>query len=196
MSLVAVCDNQTITVSSKPGGGTRYAGSNGYAAGYGMVYTAVGSTSYPAVKTCEKFQLPNNQWTNLPSMKEARSRFNPCLFGGIVYLCGNNSTIMEAFAPETDTFLPNVQIPVPQNHYCCLYVDNDLLVVNIASFIVKFAAGEGGQLVKRSQVATPGISKEQCSQPVVDKARGLYFIIQSGTCVCFNMETGVQGPSV
>ena len=195
MSLVAVCDNQT-TVSSKPGGGTRYAGSNGYAAGYGMVYTAVGSTSYPAVKTCEKFQLPNNQWTNLPSMRAARSHFNPCLFGGIVYLCGYNSTIMEAFAPETDTFLPNVQIPVPENCNCCLYVDNDLLVLHQKSCIVKFAAGEGGQLVKRSQVTPPDVSKGQCSQPVVDKARGLYFIIYDGKCVCFNMETGVQGPSV
>ena len=76
MSLGAVCDNQTITVRSKPGGGTYYAGSKGYAAG--MRYTAVGSTHYPAVNTCEKFQLANNQWTNLPNMKEARYYFNPC----------------------------------------------------------------------------------------------------------------------
>jgi len=108
----------------------------------------------------------------------------------------NYSTIMEAFAPETDTFLPNVQIPVPENHYCCLYVDNDLLVLHQNSCIVKFAAGEGGQLVKRSQVASPVVEKWQNSQTVLDKARGLYFINQKGACVCFNMETGAQGPSV
>ena len=194
MSLVAVCDNQT-TVSSKPGGGTRYAGSNGYAAGYGMVYTAVGSTSYPAVNTCEKFQLPNNQWTNLPSMREARSHFNPCLFGGIIYLCGSGSKTMEAFSPESDTFLP-VQFPVSESNATYIFVNNDLLMVHSQSYLQTFAVGQDGQLAKRSEVRSAAVDKYQNCQPVVDKANGRYFITYKGKCLCFNMETGAQGPSV
>ena len=118
-----------------------------------MCYTAVGGTNYPAVRsinypavnTCEKFQLANNQWTNLPNMREARGYFNPCLFSGIIYLCGRGSQVMEAFSPERDDFLRNVQVPVPENEYCCLYVDNDLLVLHQKSYIVKFAAGQEGQ---------------------------------------------------
>ena len=57
---------------------------------------------------------------------------------------------MEAFSLDSDTFLA-VNIPVPENHYCCLYVDNDLLVVHSKSYILKFAMEQGGQLVKRSE---------------------------------------------
>ena len=193
MSLVAVCFNQE-TVSNKPGGGTRYAGSNGYAAGYGMVYTAVGSTSYPAVKSCEKFQLPNNQWTNLPSMNEARWYFNPCLFGGIIYLCGYSKT-MEAFSPESDTFLP-VRFPVSESQPTCIFVNNDLLMVHSKSYLQTFAVGQDGQLAKRSEVRSAAVDKYHNCQPVVDKANGRYFITYEGKCLCFNMETGAQGPSV
>ena len=154
---------------------------------------------YTAVNTCEKFQLANNQWTNLPKMKEARYCFNPCLFSGIIYLCGNYSQVMEAFSPERDDFLRDVQVPVPENHYCCLYVDNDLLVLHQKSYIVKFAAGQEGQegqLDKRSEVRSPAVDKLQNCQPVVDKASGVFFITYNGKCLCFNMETGVQGPTV
>ena len=165
-----------------------------YTADYGKCYS-VGSNPYPAVKTCEKFDMANNRWGPLPDMKEARSCFNPCLFYGIIYLCGCGSTIMEAFSPETDTFLP-VQIPVPSTSNCCSYVDDDQLVLHMTSSILKFAAGQGGQLVKRSEIGSPGVHKYQNSQPVVNKASGLYFITWNGSCLRFNMETGAQGPSI
>jgi len=84
-----------------------------------------------------------------------------------------------------------VQIPVPENANSCLYADNDLLVVNTAAFIVKFAVGQNGQLVQRSQVQSPNVQKIQNSQPVVDKAGGVYFITYNGQCKRFNLETVV-----
>ena len=89
-----------------------------------------------------------------------------------------------------------MQIPVPENNVCCLYADNDLLVVNTAVFIVKFAVGQNGQLVQRSQVQSPNVQKIQNSQPVVDKAGGVYFITYNGQCKRFNLETGAPGPTV
>jgi hypothetical protein len=102
---------------------------------------------------------------------------------------------MEAFSPETDKFLL-VQIPVPENYECCLYVENNLLVVNSFNFIMKYTMGPDRQLIKQSEVRSPGVHKYLNSQPVVDKAQGLYFFTYNGQCLRFNMETGAQSPSI
>lgn len=39
-------------------------------------------------------------------------------------------------------------------------------------------------------------SKHQNSQPVVDKASGVVYMIQDGKCAAFMMETGVQGDTI
>ena len=95
---------------------------------------------------------------------------------------------MEAFAPQTDTFLP-VPLTLPQDSPCCLYVHNDLLVVLQKSYIVKFAV-DGGQLVKLREVKCPAKGKRQNSQPVV--AGGVVYMVQEGNCMRFNMETGAK----
>lgn len=112
-------------------------------------------------------------------MKEGRDYFNPCLFSGCVYLCGVGS-----------------QLQLPENHYCCVYVHDSLLVVHSYQYISKFAAGLAGQLTQVSQVRsqTPQY-KNLNSQPVVDPAQGLFFIFQQTQALSFNMETGVQAQS-
>lgn len=145
---------------------------------------------YTAVfETCEQFT--SNKWTLLPSMREARYDFNPCMLLGIIYLCGFNSRMMEAFAPETNTFLP-LQIPVPHSSPYCLYVDNHLLVLHSNSYILKFAMRPDGQLTKCSEIRSPNCPKWQNSQPVIDKENGVYFMVYKGKCLSLTMETGVQ----
>ena len=96
---------------------------------------------------------------------------------------------MEAFAPQTDTFLP-VPLTLPsQCNPCCLYVHNDLLVVHKKDCIVKLAV-EGGQLVKRSEVKCPKVDKRQNSQPVV--AGGVVYMVQVSKCLRYNMEPGAR----
>lgn len=152
-------------------------------------YVFGGLCSATYLNTCEKLELPDNKWTLLPSMREARRDFNPCMLFGIVYLCG--CFLMEAFVPETDTFLP-LQIRLPEAQQCCLYADNNLLVLHFNSCILKV----DGELVKCSEVKSPRSYKRQNSQPVVDKANGVFFIVQDGKCLSFAMETGTQGPTV
>jgi hypothetical protein len=121
-------------------------------------------------------------------MRAARREFNPCLLLGIVYICGSGS--MEAFAPQTDTFLP-LFIPLPEaNHPCCLFEYKNLLVLHSYSYILKFAVE--GQLAKCSEVRSPQVSKCQNSQPVVDKEKGVFYIIQTGNIMSYNVETGVK----
>ena len=132
-------------------------------------------------------------WKALPDMREGRSGFNPCLFSGSVYLCGGNSSqLVEAFSPQTDTFLP-LQLQLPENSHRCVYVHNNLLVVHSYQYISKFTAGQGGQLIQHSQVRTQTpVNKHSNSQPVVDTTQGLFFLFQLTKVVSFNMETGAQ----
>jgi len=76
-----------------------------------------------------------------------------------------------------------------------MYVDNDLLVLHMNSYIRKYAVGQDGQLIQRSEVRKQVATNYHNSQPVVDKTRGLYFITQNGNCYSYNLETGVQVPT-
>ena len=177
------------TVERQPAmNGARY--SHGLIAFVKAVYVFGGWNGSKTLKTCEKLPLGTPQWRTLPNMNEVRVGFNPCLFGHLIYLCGYSyGTTMEAFAPQTDTFLPVPLTMLQSNSNCYLYVYNDLLVVLLYSYIVKFAV-EGGQLVKRSEVKFPGIGKDQNSQSVV--AGGVVYMVWGGECVRFSMETGAK----
>ena len=131
-------------------------------------------------------------------MQQARWYFNPCLFHRLIYLSGwtySGAKVMEVFNPEQDTMLA-VQIPLPDNKNCCVYVDNELLVLHAASFIVKFEMGQDGQLKQHSQTTVSVGNKIQNSQPVIDPAHRVFFFIQSGKCFQVNMDTGVQISSI
>lgn len=57
----------------------------------------------------------------------------------------------------------------------------------------KYASGQAVQLGKRSQVSTPGMWK---SQPVANKARGWLYMVHSGECRWWGMDTGERVGSV
>ena len=122
-------------------------------------------------------------------MQEKRAFFNPCEWRGLVYLCGCGS--LEAFSPETETFLP-FRLPLPTEEYvdCCVYVDRDVLVVHSYSHITKFRTGERGQPVQLSAPYSPYLDKRQNSQPVLDKTRQVCYLVYNGECKSFGMETG------
>lgn len=100
---------------------------------------------------------------------------------------------MEAFSPHTDDFLPLSLSQSPENSLKILYVYNNLLVVHSDNFISKFAAGQGGQLAQQSQFKTHNtVKKWTNSQPGLDPARGLFYIVQGHVCICLDMETGEE----
>ena len=118
--------------------------------------------------------------------------FNPCLFRGYVYVCGQYSYLVEAFSPQTDSFLP-LHLQLPENTDCCLYVHNNCLVVHSSEYISKFAAGQEGQLIQCSDFHSQRYAdKYSNSQPVIDPYRKLFFILQDGICVSLSMETGLK----
>ena len=124
-------------------------------------------------------------------MKEARGSFNPCVWRTVIFLCGAFSATIEAFSPDTETFL-SFCLLVPQNNSgCCLYVDQDQLVVHSYDHVRKYAMREGEVLQVKEEL-TPAAGKLQNSQPVVDRNQGLFYLVYRGDCLRFNMETGVQ----
>ena len=124
-------------------------------------------------------------------MQEARACFNPCEWRGAVYLCGLES--IEAFSPETETFLPfTIQIPPLQDNGCCVYVDSDQLVVHSSGHIHKFAVQPGRKLALVAEMQSSAEFMHQNSMPVVDKAREVFHLVWEGECFTYNMDTGVR----
>lgn len=146
------------------------------------------------MKQCEKIDLNiyNGTWECLPDMREGRCYFNPCLFSKWVYVCGVGSQMVEAFSPQSDSFLA-FQPRLPESSSCCLFVRNNSLEVHSLNFISKFTAWQTGELVKRFQRRLPTPSdKRSNSQPVVDFTRDLYFIYQGNMVLSHNLETGME----
>lgn len=127
-------------------------------------------------------------------MRDARYNFNPCLFNECVYVFGLRSLLLEAFSPQTDTFLPHqLQLQLLDRTASCLFVHNNMLIVRTSQCISKFAAGRRGKLLQRGQVCTPThVYQYSNSQPVVDTIRGVYFIIRAGEVLSLNLETGEE----
>ena len=144
--------------------------------------------------SCEKHQW-HHTWTLLPPMQAARGYFNPCLFNGSIYLCGSGSTRLEVFSPQSDQMLPfHLSMPISSN--CCVYVEDNLLVVHLDKLILKYRVGQAEQLVQISTTSTEEDVKSPSSQPVVNAILRVYYVVVGSMCYCVNMETGATGPAI
>lgn len=104
-----------------------------------------------------------------------------------------DSKLVEVFSPLADLFLTH-QLVLPEGaSHCCLYVQNNLLVVHSYQHISKIAIEQSGQLVKRSQVKTESpVNKASNTQPVLDFVRSFFFLFQQDKCLCLHIETGLE----
>ena len=154
-------------------------------------YTGTGKSLNRPNKSCERFELQNNRWFRLPDMQYARYAFNPCVFRGLIYLSGAcDARVMEVFSPHQYTLPVTLLLP-EKSSTCCVYVDQDLLVLHSEKYIVKFEAGPNGQLRQVSQQQVPkGLKWQNSQQPVVDRTRGVFFIAIKSKCIKVSMETG------
>lgn len=100
------------------------------------------------MKSAELLSLEDKSWRIVPDMKEARYCFNPCLYGGLIWLCGYGSTNIEALDPETNEYQRPVQAAqLPESHFCCsVEHENSLLVVSYG-YLTRFKL-EGRNLAK------------------------------------------------
>lgn len=123
-------------------------------------------------------------------MSEGRYGFNPCKLGSWIYLCGNGSRKLEAFSPQKESFL-SLNVELPEQTYCCLYVNNGSLVVHSDNYTSKFAAEESGQLSMRASRRSPiTVNKRPNCQPKMYLSSRIFYVLQKGKCLCLRMKTG------
>ena len=96
----------------------------------------------------------------------------PCEFNGYVYLCGGGTTGIEAFHPQSNTFL-QLQPRLPERTECKVCVDNGQLVVISWKYVTWWEATHAHNLrcVKQSQHKK--VEANCCMQPLV-KAGQMY----------------------
>ena len=100
------------------------------------------------MKTTEVMRVDEKSWRPIPDMKEARYCFNPCLYNGMIYLCGYGTVNMETFNPETCEFVsPSLSVTLPESHFCCTVEHEGHLLVVSYSYITRYKM-EGSSLIK------------------------------------------------
>ena len=155
------------------------------------VYVFGGGRKYTLFNSCEKYQLQQHTWTLLQPMKAPRYKFNPCLFNGNIYLCGYGSEVLEAFSPQNDQMLSfQLTMPAGTSSSCCMYVEDTMLVVHLKYNILRFRTAKAEQLIETSRQSTVTDAEWQNSQPVVNTALNVFYIVQYGTIYSVNMDSG------
>jgi hypothetical protein len=96
------------------------------------------------LRDCEQFVLPDQVWQDLPRMLDPRCDFNPCQYHCLLYLCGCGSGIMEAFDTVTSVFLPIPTILPEEYRACCVFEENNQLVVISSTHVTRWNSGPQG----------------------------------------------------
>ena len=148
------------------------------------------------LKECERLHLKNARQTeSLPSLREGKHSFNPCFYLEFIYISGHGSTLMEAFSPVQSQFSAFTMV-IPQNHACCIYTLGEELVVHTLNMKLRYAVRSSNRLVEvgRKQWKAQ-VVKVQCTQPVVERDRGVVYYVWDGRCRCFDIKSGDSGPT-
>jgi len=97
-----------------------------------------------AVKSGESISITERLWREVPDMREERYCFNPCLFGGLIYLCGYGSCLIDAYDSAAGLFPePQPTVTVPESHFCCVFEQSSNLVVLSYNYVSRFTLEEG-----------------------------------------------------
>lgn len=123
-------------------------------------------------------------------MREARYKFNPCLFQDRIYLFGCGAHIIEAFSPQSDEFLSlSLAFVASGTSGCFAYASSHFLVLHSDAVMRKYA-GSSGQLVKHMEQKADQICVDANCQLAVDSARRLLFVVDGDCVKRISMETG------
>lgn len=89
-------------------------------------------------------------------------------------MCGAGSYIIDAFDPLSCVFLP-IQARLVDDSSCLLLVDNTQLVVISEEYFTRWSAGQGAELLKKSEVKHAVWIMEHNQAPVVEEESGLIY---------------------
>lgn len=122
------------------------------------------SSCYLVLRECE--ELREGSWHRLPDMQEERCCSSPCEYRGLLWICGDGSSRMEAFDCTSREFLQELWVPIPSCP-CVLFVEGDELVALSRTLVLRWV-WEGVELQQVSQAEHPNYGMDSTSTPVVD----------------------------
>lgn len=128
-------------------------------------------------------------------MREGKSRFNPCLFNEVIYVCGFGSSLIEGFLPEINMFLC-VKVRIPEPNACLLYIEDNALVVHSARTLIRFGVKEGSKgLLKALEVPEKSwcnIQNTLNAPPVYDEESNVLYCVSEGKCYSLSLDSRTQ----
>lgn len=98
----------------------------------GLVYYERRALVFGGIPTplAEQYDLSQKVWTPLPNMHSPRSKFNPCLYTTLVYLCGGSTWSAEIFnIPQNKYSALGFSIPDAADA-CAVVVDHSVMIVS------------------------------------------------------------------
>ena len=128
-------------------------------------------------------------------MREGKSRFNPCWFNKVIYVCGFGSSLIEGFLPEMNLFV-SVKVRIPDPNACLLYVEDNALVVHSARRLIRFGVKEGatGRL-KALEVPEKSwctIQNTLNAPPIYDEENHVLYCVSQGICYSLSLDSRKQ----
>lgn len=165
------------------------------------VFAFGGDDKTCGLKTCEQLKIDSENlqhgyeqmegWRYVENqMEEGRAYFNPCEFRGKVYLCGRFSSLIEAFHPDTLSFL-TLDFRFPEHTYpCCSFLHHHQLVILSRHYLVQIDTHSDGELALLACRQHPQLSVMCNMAPVVTKEGTVYFSNRKELCAVNIDESG------
>mmetsp|Transcript_23074 Transcript_23074/g.22844 ORF Transcript_23074/g.22844 Transcript_23074/m.22844 type:complete len:115 (+) Transcript_23074:1009-1353(+) len=92
------------------------------------VYVFGGENDNGNLRRCEKYDLIEKTWVDLPDMQSMRSAFTISIVNGKFYIIGD-SRVIEIFDPETNTFSSSpISMPESSSYTTTIYISGYLFV--------------------------------------------------------------------
>ena len=147
--------------------------------------------NWPSTSTCEKLDIVDNVWSDLPSMTVPRYAFNPCYYKGELFLAdAQNSNVIECFSLASETFrvLP-LTLPELSGNSVAFIVDKELRIATAYGQLAVLNLSKKGDSFRLSNISnTPIIS----SWPPLTVGSTIYFINYStGQLRKYAIDTGL-----
>ena len=137
------------------------------------------------IRACEEWSVEQRDWEDLPSMHEARSHFNPCLYYNLLYLCGSYSGKIETFDLDIREFqvLPCI-LPESNREYLTFIDENELVVLS-----TRYVTRWNRNLEQTSQKKRKAHRCISVVAPQVDLVNGLvYSVNHNGWLESLNID--------
>lgn len=113
-------------------------------------------------------------------MHACHSHFNPCKFKNYLYICGLGSDSIEAMDLLALTF-HNLPLRLPEkNSACCLFVDNEELVIISKRYVTRWGQMDDYKLAPMAKREHAEMRLESNMAPVFNSTNQLLFIVREG----------------